>query len=135
MAQSDRNSKKENKNGGNEPSFNWRGLVLIAIAFALIALAVLFRGGAYSSFEEVQYNRFLELLDNKEIVADPKYPLQIVVEDGRPTQSIRGAYLKQGSGAQPAQQVAPRFTRTSPRTWRIASRQQAFLTRSRWSRT
>jgi cell division protease FtsH len=110
MAQSDRNSKKENKNGGNEPSFNWRGLVLIAIAFALIALAVLFRGGAYSSFEEVQYNRFLELLENKEIVADPKYPLQIVVEDGRPTQSIRGAYLRQGTGAQPAQQVAFRTT-------------------------
>ncbi|MDQ6655665.1 MAG: hypothetical protein M3Y80_07625, partial [Verrucomicrobiota bacterium] len=28
MSQSDRNSKKENKSGGNEPSFNWRGVVL-----------------------------------------------------------------------------------------------------------
>ena len=46
MAQTDRNSKKDNKNGGNEPSFNWRGIVLIAIAFALIGLAILFRGGA-----------------------------------------------------------------------------------------
>ena len=36
MSQSDRNSKKDNKSGGNEPSFNWRGVVLIAIAFALI---------------------------------------------------------------------------------------------------
>ncbi|CAN5667459.1 hypothetical protein BH20VER1_BH20VER1_04580 [soil metagenome] len=110
MSQSERNSKKENKNGGNEPSFNWRGVVLIAIAFALIALAVVFRGGAYSNVEEVPYNRFLELLDNKEIAADPKYPLQIVVEDGRPTQTLRGAYLRQGTGASPAQQVPFRTT-------------------------
>ena len=38
MSNPDRNSQKENKprGGGNEPSFNWRGVVLIAIAFALI---------------------------------------------------------------------------------------------------
>src|SRR5215213_5312889 len=110
MSQSDRNSKKENKSGGNEPSFNWRGVILIAIAFALIGLAVLFRGGAYANVDEIPYNRFLELLENKEIVADSKYPLQIVVEDGRPTQTLRGAYLKQGAGANPAQQVAFRTT-------------------------
>ncbi|MBA3387703.1 MAG: ATP-dependent metallopeptidase FtsH/Yme1/Tma family protein [Chthoniobacterales bacterium] len=110
MSQADRNSKKDNKSGGSEPSFNWRGVVLIAIAFALIGLAVLFRGSGYTNAEEVPYNRFLELLDNKEVVADNKYPLQIVVEDGRPTQTLRGAYLKQGAGANPAQQVAFRTT-------------------------
>ncbi len=31
--------------GTLEPRFNWRGVVLIAIAFALIGLAVLFRSG------------------------------------------------------------------------------------------
>ena len=41
MPPPDRNSQKENKPRGNEPSFNWRGVVLIAIAFALIGLAVL----------------------------------------------------------------------------------------------
>ncbi len=109
MASPDRNSKKDNKSGGNEPSFNWRGVVLIAVAFTLIAMAVLFRGGSYNNFEDVPYNRFLELLENKEIVADSKYPLQIVVEDGRPTQTLRGAYLKQGAGGTP-QQVAFRTT-------------------------
>jgi len=39
MPQPDRNPQKENKPRGNEPSFNWRGVVLIAIAFALIGLA------------------------------------------------------------------------------------------------
>ena len=111
MAQPDRNSQKENKNrGGNEPSFNWRGVVLIAIAFALIGLAVVFRGGAYSNFEDVPYNRFLELLENKQIVVDKNYPLQLVYEEGRPTQTLRGAYIKQAIGPNGAQQVPFRTT-------------------------
>jgi cell division protease FtsH len=105
MASPDRNSKKDNKTGGNEPSFNWRGVVLIAVAFTLIALAVFFRGNGYNAAEEVPYNRFLELLENKEIVADNKNPLQIAIEDGLPTQTLRGSYLRQGVGATPSQQV------------------------------
>src|SRR3954466_8201374 len=101
MASPDRNSPKDNKSRGNEPNFNWRGVILIAIAFALIGLAVLFRGGAYQTFEDVPYNRFLELLENKQIVTDKNYPLQLVVEDGRPTQTLRGYYLKQGTSGAP----------------------------------
>jgi cell division protease FtsH len=104
----DRNSRKENK--GNEPSFNWRGVVLIAIAFALIGLAVLFRGGTYANIEDVPYNRFLELLENKQIATDKNYPLQLVVEEGRPTQTLRGYYLRQAAGGAPAQPVPFRTT-------------------------
>jgi len=110
MAQPDRNNQKDNKSRGTEPNFNWRGVVLIAIAFALIGLAVLFRGGAYQSFEDVPYNRFLELLDNKQIVMDKNYPLQLVVEEGRPTQTLKGVYQKQGTGSTPAQQIPFRTT-------------------------
>ena len=110
MSQSERNSKKDNKAGGNEPSFNWRGVVLIAIAFALIGLAVLFRGGAYQNVEDVPYNRFLELLESKQIVVDKAYPLQLVIEEGRPTQTLRGAYAKQGVGPSPSEQVPFRTT-------------------------
>jgi cell division protease FtsH len=110
MSQTDRPSKKDNKSGGSEPSFNWRGVVLIAIAFTLIALAVLFRGGSYNNVEEVPYNRFVELLENKQIFIDQKYPLQLVVEEGRPTQTLRGAYTKQGVGPSPSQQVPFRTT-------------------------
>src|SRR5919199_987816 len=105
----DRNSRRENK-GGNEPSFNWRGVVLIAIAFALIGLAVLFRGGTYANVEDVPYNRFLELLENKQIASDKNYPLQLVVEEGRPTQTLRGYYLRQAVGGAPAQPVPFRTT-------------------------
>src|SRR2546428_13860716 len=104
MPQSDRNSQKENKSRGSEPNFNWRGVILIAIAFALIGLAVLFRGSAYSNVEDVPYNRFLELLENKQILTDMNYPLQLVVEEGRPTQSLPSYYIKQGAGPSQAQQ-------------------------------
>jgi len=80
MAQPDRNSPKDGKRG-NDSNFNWRGVILFAIAFALIALALLFRGGGpYGTEEDVPYNRFLELLEHKQIVNDPKYPLRLVVE-------------------------------------------------------
>src|SRR3977135_989791 len=99
MSQPDRNSQKENKSRGNEPNFNWRGVILIAIAFALIGLAVLFRGGAYANVEDVPYNRFLELLENKQIVVDKNLPLKLVVEDGRPTPTTQSCHIEKRTTA------------------------------------
>ena len=110
MPQSDRNSQKENKSRGNEPNFNWRGVILIAIAFGFIALAMLFYRGGMQPVEEVPYNRFLELLDNKQIVNDKNLPLTLIVEEGRATQALSGFYLKQSVGAQPAQPIKFRTT-------------------------
>src|SRR6266566_2058801 len=110
MAQFDRNSQKENRPRGVEPSFNWRGVVLIVIAFTLIATAMVFYRGGMQPVEDVPYNRFLELLENKQIVSDKNYPLQLVVEDGRPTQTLRGAYIRQGAGAAPSQPMPFRTT-------------------------
>src|SRR5438045_8660627 len=103
MPQLDRNSQRENKQRGSEPNFNWRGVVLIVIAFSLIAMAMLFYRGGMQPVEDVPYNRFLELLENKQIVNDKNYPLQLVVEDGRPTQTLRGAYIRHATGATPSQ--------------------------------
>src|SRR5213079_453456 len=110
MPQLDRNSQRENKQRGSEPNFNWRGVVLIVIAFSLIAMAMLFYRGGMQPVEDVPYNRFLELLENKQIVNDKSYPLQLVVEDGRPTQTLRGAYIRQGVGPAPAQPMPFRTT-------------------------
>jgi cell division protease FtsH len=98
MPQSDRNSQRENKPRGTEPSFNWRGVILIAVAFGFFALAMLFWRGNYPQLEDVPYNRFLELLENKEIVSDKNAPLTLYVEEGQPTQQLRGKYIKQGTG-------------------------------------
>src|SRR5258705_6123411 len=110
MAQFDRNSQRENRSRGNELNFNWRGVILIVIAFSLIAMAMLFYRGGMQPVEDVPYNRFLELLDNKQIVTDKNYPLQLVVEDGRPTQTLRGAYIRQSVGSAAAQQGPFRTT-------------------------
>jgi cell division protease FtsH len=107
MAQPDRNSQKDNKRSG-DPNFNWRGVILFAIAFALIGLAVLFRGGTgYGAEEDVPYNRFLDLLAHKQVVNDPKFPLRLVVEEGRATQTIRGAYTRPGVGNNAPEQQVP----------------------------
>src|SRR5436305_9677740 len=98
MAQFDRNSQKENKHRGSEPSFNWRGVILIVIAFTLIAMAMVFYRGGMQPVEDVPYNRFLELLENKQIVSDKNAPLTLYVEEGQPTQQLRGKYIKQGTG-------------------------------------
>src|SRR5438128_4862815 len=110
MAQSDRNSQKENKSRGSEPNFNWRGVVLIVMALSLTAMAMLFYRDGMQPVEDVPYNRFLDLLENKQIVIDKNYPLQLVVEDGRPTQTLRGAYIRQGAGAAPSQPMPFRTT-------------------------
>src|SRR5712692_6941305 len=103
MPQSDRNSPRENKPRGNEPNFNWRGVILVAIAFGFFALAMLFYRGGYQAREDVPYNRFLELVENKQI--DKNSQLELVVAEGQPTQILRGVYFKQSPGGPQAQAV------------------------------
>jgi cell division protease FtsH len=105
MPQSDRNPQRENKPRPNEPGFNWRGVILVAIAFGFLGLALLFYRGGYQGFEEVPLPRFYELLDNKQIVNDKNTPLQLVVEEGKQTRTLRGVYIKQGAAGAPAQQI------------------------------
>ena len=92
MAQSDKNPQRDNKPRGGEPNFNWRGVILIAIAFALIGLAVVFRGGAYANVEDVSLPKFYELLEGKQI---DKNSLTLIVPEGQQTQSLVGVYYKQ----------------------------------------
>src|SRR3977135_2060330 len=99
MSQPDSNSQKENKSRGNEPSCNWRGVLLIASAVALIVLGVVSRGGAYANVEDVPYNRFLELLENKQIVVDKNLPLKLVVEDSGPTPTTQSCHIEKRTTA------------------------------------
>src|SRR5438093_12666887 len=96
MPQFDRNSQKENRSRGSEPNFIWRGVILIVMAFSLIAMAMLFYRGGMQPVEDVPYNRFLELLENKQIVNDKNYPLQLVVDARLLTHTLRLAYIRQG---------------------------------------
>jgi cell division protease FtsH len=84
--------KDQRQPGGNDPQLNWRGLVLFAVAIALIAGAFLFRGGNFNQTDEITNARFFELLKAGQIVASDDKPVQVIVEEGRNTQTIAGTY-------------------------------------------
>jgi len=88
--------KDQRQPGGNDPQLNWRGLILFAVAIALIGGAFLFRGGNFNQTEEITNTKFLELVKTGQIVASPEKPVQIVVEEGRNTQFVTG-FFKQKS--------------------------------------
>ena len=52
--------KEQRPPGGGDPQLNWRGLVLFAVALALIGGAFLFRGGNFTQTEEISNKQFLE---------------------------------------------------------------------------
>ena len=98
---SDENQKPPNDNrqrpgGSNDPQMNWRGLVLFAVALALIGGAFLFRGNNFAQSEPIPYPKFIELVKAGKIVSTADAPLELVVEEGRNTQYLEGK-LKQKS--------------------------------------
>jgi len=80
------------RNGGSDPNFNWRGLVLFAIAIALIGGAFFFKA-PYGNAKDVTYSQFKQYLDGGQIYNDSNHQIEIVSEDGSSTRYIRG-YLK-----------------------------------------
>ena len=90
--QDPRAPRPDKRPNGNDPQFNWRGLVLIAITFALIGGAFLFRSGSFMQTETIPWFRFEQLLQDKRILATTEQPLKIVVEQGSNTQYITGFY-------------------------------------------
>jgi cell division protease FtsH len=85
--------------GGNEPQMNWRGLVLFAIALSLIGGAFLMRTGNFSQVEEIPFARFERLLREGKILSSEGKPVEIVVEEGRNTQTITGFYKARPEGS------------------------------------
>jgi len=98
-----------------DPNFNWRGLILFAIAFALIGGALLMRGGSMGggTVETVEFPRFLRLLEDGQIDKNRKF--ELVIEDGRRVQYLNGYYFKsarQGDGVSETSGEPVRFQTT-----------------------
>jgi cell division protease FtsH len=95
MAQFDSNNSKEqpprNRNGANggDPNFNWRGILLIVAAIAIVGIAILGRT-PYGTPETISWDKFQELMATKQIKTTT--PLELIVEEGKPTQWIQGEY-------------------------------------------
>ena len=91
---SNNQSRSSKPPGGQEPQFNWRGLLLFAVAFALIGGAFLFRGSSIASTDEITLPKFESLLKEGKIVSTAEKPLELVIEEGRNTQTLSGYYRK-----------------------------------------
>src|SRR6202162_447404 len=94
MAQLDpRSSKDKNpRNFGNDNNFNWRGILLFACAIALLGGFLLSRNGNYGNVEEISFTDFEKNIDEGRVSKEE--PLQLIVTEGRSTQTLRGAYEK-----------------------------------------
>ena len=108
MSQPEPRSPKQNRppngNGGGDPNFNWRGLMLFAIAIAMIGGAYVFSKGGplVGSTKDVPYPQFIELLEGDRI--DKEKGIDLISEPGNPTDFLVG-YLK----ADGAKAVAEKF--------------------------
>ncbi len=91
----DRDSRDRQNGGGGEGGFNWKGIVLLSIAFGLIALAMM-AGGDRGNASEVPYQKFKELVAQDRLQIDenavPPKVLQIVQRDNSKKQFITGWY-------------------------------------------
>src|ERR1700756_5801311 len=97
MAEQDPRSPKQDKNsrnfGNDNNNFNWRGVLLVACAIALLGGFFFSRSGGYGNVEEIPFTEFQQYLDEGRISKDE--PLQLVVTEGKPTQILRGAFDKE----------------------------------------
>jgi cell division protease FtsH len=95
MAQLDPRSPKDknSRNFGNDNNnFNWRGILLFACAIALLGGFLFSRSSNYGNVEEISFTEFQKYLDENRISHEE--PLQLVVTEGRSTQTLRGAFDK-----------------------------------------
>jgi cell division protease FtsH len=91
MAQPNNRQNGDRPNGAPDPNFNWRGLVLFAIAITLIGGAFLMqRGGAIGGSTEVTYPEFMEQLKQGKLITDNKqYPIELVSTTSSANQVLR----------------------------------------------
>ena len=79
---------------GQDPQFNWKGLLLFAIAIALIGGAFLFRESGLVATEEITLPKFEALLKEGKIISTQDKPIDLIVEEGSNTQTLSGYYRK-----------------------------------------
>ena len=89
-------TRPSNGNGG-DPNFNWRGLVLFAIAIAMIGGAYAFNKGGpmVGGTKDLPYPQFIELLDAGRI--DKEKGIDLVSEPGNPTDFLIGYVRPEGA--------------------------------------
>ena len=81
-------------NGGADPNFNWRSLILIAILVSLFGAYLFNHNVINGNSEELPYDKFVVALSLGQIYKDDNHPLNLYIEDGLSTQTLNGYYSK-----------------------------------------
>jgi cell division protease FtsH len=96
-----KNNRPPNANGGGDPNFNWRGVVLFALAVAMMGGAYIFRnGGGISAVKEKPYPEFVKALKEDRISQEG---LDLVSEPGSATDYLIGTMKKSTEAGAPSE--------------------------------
>jgi len=76
--------------GGNDPNFNWRGLILLSLALMLLVGAFWYNS-TDANLKQKSYPEFLELVNNEKIVKEKG--LKLMRQQGSFVEYIKGYYL------------------------------------------
>lgn len=87
------NRPKNGNNGGGDPNFNWRGLILFSMAILLLGGALLTQS-RFSGVVEVPYAKFIEALEGGKIVYDANHSLDLVQDNSTATEYISGWMMR-----------------------------------------
>ncbi len=79
-----------------DPNFNWRGLILFALAIALIGGAFFVKGGGIGNVRQLSISELLEQIDQGRV---DKKSVELVTEQGSATDYIKGT-VKDAADAQ-----------------------------------
>jgi cell division protease FtsH len=89
---SSKDGKNGRSNGGADPNFSWRSLILVAVFFGLIGAFWVAHPGVGANTKELPYDQFRKYLDDGKIFKDDKHPLDLIIEEGSTTQALSGYY-------------------------------------------
>jgi len=96
MAQTENRAPKGNRPPPpHDPNFNWRGLILFAIAIALIGGAFVFGKGPYGNVKPLSYPDLLQKIDQGLVDKDT---VELVTEQGSATDYLKGFHREKADG-------------------------------------
>jgi hypothetical protein len=87
------------------PKFNWLGTILLAVALALIAGALCYKGPPY--VQEISPTQLTRLVESGRLSVSKEHPLELVVDDQQSLQYLTGYYKNPQTPGQDVRFKAP----------------------------